>query len=49
MHVVRLHLYDIVVVVQLARLGAETEVVDGREFEGTGLEAVRPFVGGFVL
>ena len=49
MHVVRLHLYDIVVVGQLAGLGAETEVVDGREFESTGLEAVGPFVGGFVL
>lgn len=49
MHVVRLHLDDIVIVGQLARLGAETEVVDGREFEGTGLEAVGPLVGGFVL
>ena len=49
MHVVRLHLYDVVVVGQLAGLGAESEVVDGREFEGTGLEAVGPFVGSFVL
>ena len=49
MHVVGLDLYDIVIVGQLAGLGAETEVVDGREFEGTGLEAFGPFVGGFVL
>lgn len=48
-HVVRLYLYDVVIIGEFAGFGAEAEVVDWREFEGAGLETVCPFVFGFVL
>jgi hypothetical protein len=37
------------VVCELARLGGEAQVGDGRDFEVRDLEALRPFVIGFVL
>lgn len=37
------------VIAQLTRFCGETEVGDGREGEGSGLEAFGPFVFGFVL
>jgi hypothetical protein len=40
---------DVVVVCELAGLGGEAEVGDGRDFEVGDFEALRPFVVGFVL
>jgi hypothetical protein len=40
---------DVVVVRELACLGGEAEVCDGRDFEVGDLEALRPFAFGLVL
>ena len=48
-HVVRVDGDDVVVVGEFARVGAESQVGGLGQFEGLGLEALGPFVLGFVL
>jgi hypothetical protein len=49
MHIERLQRDNVVIIVQLARLGAEAQVGNGGERNGAGFEAGSPYLGFLVL